>query len=583
MGSPQRLCWDVYMMFLILYYAIAVPVRVGFQIDPPNAALENFFSLCFGFDIILNFNTALKAKAEVFRDRWIIAKDYFKMWFWIDLVASFPFEMVLPANESVSELSPLNNATLTSTSAGGASGANKLGRLGKILRLLRIFKLLRLLKLGRIMKRMKALTEGNPNVMMLGRTFVTMGAILHWTACCYWFVVMQEGEEVRQLHGDGWNQWHPPDHVVDADDFELQYAYAFFWGISVTMGAGWDVIPGTRIEVGFSSVMITVGALLYITLLGSVTTIVANLNAEKTKQNAQLEAVLSHLKRRMVSKSVFRKVRDYYEFMWEDSGSGISASKTNKHLDELPHSLQVQLATEMHKTLLAQIPVFSSLDPEPAFFLVKCWMREIYVPNDVIVRAIGEDEKLYVVIRGKVSLYIPRNTDTYYAPQARSNSTTSISKKETDKQFLEQAIFMADMNPGNFFGESALFGSEVTVKKKRQAAVAINYSELLYITKEKFQILVDTFSLENTVDDIKSIYKSRTAKLRWRVAIILVKTIVRLNRMSKLPKKTPQQQSRPSFFNPRATFRRNSSISRKVYHVAPDAIKEDDEEEEAER
>ena len=177
----------------------------------------------------------------------------------------------------------------------------------------------------------------------------------------------------------------------------------------------------------------------------------------------------------MVSKSVFRKVRDYYEFMWEDSGSGISASKTNKQIDELPHSLQVQLATEMHKTLLAQIPVFSSLDPEPAFFLVKCWMREIYVPNDVIVRAIGEDEKLYVVIRGKISLYIPRNQDR----ASRSNSTTSISKSETDKQYLEQAIFMADMNPGNFFGESALFGSEVTVKKKRQAAVAINYSELV--------------------------------------------------------------------------------------------------------
>merc|ERR1711865_1039591 len=154
---------------------------------------------------VLNFNTALKVKNEVFTDRWTIAKDYFAMWFWIDLVASFPFELVMPAaGDEVLELNAgianLTGTYITSGGSSGASGANKLGRLGKIFRLLRIFKLLRLLKLGRIMKRMKSLTDGNPNLVTLVKTFLSMGAILHRTACGYWFVVMSEGAAVRDEH-----------------------------------------------------------------------------------------------------------------------------------------------------------------------------------------------------------------------------------------------------------------------------------------------------------------------------------------------------------------------------------------------
>lgn len=57
--NNYRLCWDVYMMALIIYYAIAVPVRVGFDIDPQFLPLENFFSACFGLDILINFNTSV--------------------------------------------------------------------------------------------------------------------------------------------------------------------------------------------------------------------------------------------------------------------------------------------------------------------------------------------------------------------------------------------------------------------------------------------------------------------------------------------------------------------------------------------
>lgn len=545
--SPQRLCWDVYMMVLILYYAVAVPVRVGFDIDPPNPQLENFFSLCFGFDMLFNFNTAVKVKGELSKDRWTIAKTYFFTWFWIDFIASFPFEVLLPSTEDV-EVAVTSvgfNDTVTMIDGGTTtSGVNKLGRLGKIFRLLRIFKLLRLFKLGRIMKRMKSLTEGNPNFVTLIKTLVSMGFMLHLTACGYWFIVMSEGRSVRtDLEESGFNQWHPPEYIVDPcmsaelvnevcsiDNFELQYAYAFFWGVSVTMGVGWDIIPGTKAQVAFSSIFIVIGALIYITLLGTVTTIVANFNAEHTRRLAKLESLLSYLKKRMVPKAAFKKVREYYEFMWE---GGSASAQPQQQLESLPASMQIQLASEMHKSLLSQIPVFRNLRPEASFFLVKNWARVLHLPNDVVVKRIGEDERLYIVIRGKVRLFL-------VSSDQRRRSVISREELETKEVAKVERLFLSDLYCGNYFGERAMIGSLADKNEKRQTAVAVTHSELLYITKEIFIQLVEKFRLQKIVEGVVRTYRSRKARTLWRVAIAKVRVVVRLTRLAKLSSAVPE-------------------------------------------
>ena len=53
--SPKRIGWDVYMMVLILYYSMAVPYRVSWDLDPDYEALEHFFTSCFILDIVFNW------------------------------------------------------------------------------------------------------------------------------------------------------------------------------------------------------------------------------------------------------------------------------------------------------------------------------------------------------------------------------------------------------------------------------------------------------------------------------------------------------------------------------------------------
>ena len=92
-------------------------------------------------------------------------------------------------------------------------------------------------------------------MMLLARTMAIMGFTLHWAACFYWMIVGLEGE----VNSCGWeedgadsyscNTWHPPPYVKD-QGMSMKYSYALFWGVSVTTGAGWDIVPSTELEVG---------------------------------------------------------------------------------------------------------------------------------------------------------------------------------------------------------------------------------------------------------------------------------------------------------------------------------------------
>ena len=133
------------MMLLILYYAIATPLRIGFDIDP-DQVIENVLTVLFFLDIVLNFFTGFYDKGLEVKNKTLIAKDYIKFWFWIDLMASFPFDVI---------------------TAGGTKGAGGAVKVTKLFKIMRILKLLRLLKLGPILKRVKETLFGSsPNVLM---------------------------------------------------------------------------------------------------------------------------------------------------------------------------------------------------------------------------------------------------------------------------------------------------------------------------------------------------------------------------------------------------------------------------------
>lgn len=80
-------------MFLIFYEILSIPFRISFDLEI-SAEFGNFITAIFLIDIAVTFNTAVWIKGNINYQYSAIFKQYIKLWFWLDLIASFPYDMV---------------------------------------------------------------------------------------------------------------------------------------------------------------------------------------------------------------------------------------------------------------------------------------------------------------------------------------------------------------------------------------------------------------------------------------------------------------------------------------------------------
>lgn len=82
----ERMYWDFLCMVAIIIIIFLLPFDIAFSLQSDFLNDFNYFSVAlFSLDMIINFNSAFIDKGEIIDDRKIIAREYFKLWFWIDL------------------------------------------------------------------------------------------------------------------------------------------------------------------------------------------------------------------------------------------------------------------------------------------------------------------------------------------------------------------------------------------------------------------------------------------------------------------------------------------------------------------
>jgi hypothetical protein len=81
------------------------------------------------------------------------------------------------------------------------------------------------------------------------------------------------------------------------------------------------------------------------TILGSVTSIVGNLNQAKSAKMAQLDVIVGHLQATKAPRQLIHRIFGYYEFMWDADAAGSlkSSAAFDNEVQTLPRSLQVSV------------------------------------------------------------------------------------------------------------------------------------------------------------------------------------------------------------------------------------------------
>ncbi|KAK0154188.1 Potassium voltage-gated channel subfamily H member 4 [Merluccius polli] len=175
--SVSKALWDWLILLATFYVAVTVPYNVCFtpyeEVDTSarstivsDIAVEMLFIL----DIILNFRTTFVSQSgQVVYEAHSICLHYATTWFFVDLVAALPFDLLYAFNITVTSL-------------------------------VHLLKTVRLLRLLRLLQKLDRYSQYSAMVLTL---LMSMFALLaHWMACV-WYIIGRK--EMERHHADGWD------------------------------------------------------------------------------------------------------------------------------------------------------------------------------------------------------------------------------------------------------------------------------------------------------------------------------------------------------------------------------------------
>jgi hypothetical protein len=211
-----RISWDVLSMLLVIFVTIMVPLRMAFDVaqgqsvDDPWFFVDTFIDVFFLIDLFLNFFTGTEStvnqgavyammpgKGRTEMRLRVVAINYITGYFWLDLAASLPINLILIVFAE-------------DVNAGGTASASRddVGdyRAIKILRTFKFFKLvrlLRLLRLSRAVTRLQDFIYIRPGTKQLIKLMMMLALAIHYVSCV-WFLLgssVSDGGWVHKAYG----------------------------------------------------------------------------------------------------------------------------------------------------------------------------------------------------------------------------------------------------------------------------------------------------------------------------------------------------------------------------------------------
>ncbi|WP_293082765.1 ion transporter [Okeania sp. SIO3B5] len=429
--------WQVLIVFITIYNALIVPFRIAFKnrFDGIWIVLDIIGDVILIIDIFIRFHLSYFEYGEYIEDKKKIAKNYLNRLFLRHLIASFPGDIIARI------VAPNSLFTIA---------------------LLRLPRLLRLPQFYRIFNKWETNININPTLIRMYKLVIIIILITHWVACI-WFML-------GSWESNGENSWLIRNSLQSASR-RTQYINSLYWAITTltTVGYG-DIIPTTEIEIIFTLVVMFLGISMYAYIVGNVSSLISNLDATKARYREKLGQIQTYMRENKISPKLQQKIRDYYQYRWIENRD----IRDYHILEELPYSLKMKLALQLHKEVIEKVPIFQGATTQFVEEIVMALTPEILPPNEYIIREGHWGHEMYFIKRGLV--------------QAFSEKTGTIYR---------------NMSAGTFFGEIAL----VYEQRRTASIITLTYCELFILEKDDFKKVLENYP--DFAANVKNIAKER--------------------------------------------------------------------------
>ncbi|OMJ81416.1 hypothetical protein SteCoe_18155 [Stentor coeruleus] len=384
--SPEnttKILWDICGFFIILYQAIFIPFYIAFSI---NLSTSSIFTVDFGImiyftiDILLNFNTSYYSHAELINDRKAIVKNYIKFWFWIDLISTFPYDVVY------------NVIEIRSHSFSYAP---------QLLRVLKFYRLLRLIRLAKMKKIFIQIeeyidSEAIINFLIVLRLFVFAFFITHWIACLWYYVSLMESEYYAYT-------WLSVAYFETGSTAEV-YVTSLYWAFTTmaTVGYG-DIVPITKNEMIFALVALLVSCGMFAYTVGSIGVLVSKYTQDEREYREKTVSINAFMKRRKIPIELRFRTRRYLEYTWEQYK--LKTLGEGEIIELLSEPLREEIFVYTRGAVLHSCSIIHKYSSHFIQQLSKLLEVNTFAPSDIIFEEGEKSAGMYFIRNGEVELF----------------------------------------------------------------------------------------------------------------------------------------------------------------------------------
>ncbi|NXP17930.1 KCNH4 protein, partial [Scytalopus superciliaris] len=337
--SIFKALWDWLILLATFYVAVTVPYNVCFTgtEESLSAARSTIVSdiaveMLFILDIILNFRTTYVSQSgQVVYDPRSICIHYMATWFFVDLIAALPFDLLY-----------IFNVTVTS--------------------LVHLLKTVRLLRLLRLLQKLDRYSQYSAMVLTL---LMSMFALLaHWLACIWYVIGRKELESNDPRTWDiGWlnelgKRLEAPyiNNSLGGPSIHSTYIASLYFTLSSLTSVGFgNVCANTDAEKIFSICTMLIGALMHAVVFGNVTAIIQRMYSRRSLYHTRMKDLKDFIRVHRLPQQLKQRMLEYFQTTWSVN-NGIDA---NELLHDFPDELRADVAMHLNKDIL-QLSVFET-------------------------------------------------------------------------------------------------------------------------------------------------------------------------------------------------------------------------------
>lgn len=465
--------WSFIILLLLIYTASVVPYRLCFIEETIMSwfILENIIDSLFFCDIIVTFNSSYHdEEMKLVCKRKDIALNYIKHWFFIDLTACIPVQLLISSGTDY----------------------NKLIRIARIPRLYRIFRFLKLLKFMRILRsidffnKLLELFKMTEGILRMIKFFMTVLLVIHVNGCIWYFIA-----RIDDTNSETWLMRY---NTVSMSDSDLYLMSIYFVMQTIaTIGFG-DIVPVTVFERIYALFLMIIGVGFYSYIVGNLSNIVKTLDNDFARIKSMLVGLNEFAKATKLPPQLKDKIKRYIE---TSSIPTVSSFSRESLIKELPTTLKKEVHIHMHKKIVGKILFFQDKDEQfIARFVAK--MKNMELEAGECIYYFGDyAEEVYYICKGRV-----------------------IMKSES-------GVVFKNYMQGSYFGELEVLNN---ISRKSTVQCVSPKATLMIITKRDFFVIMKDYP--EVLSEIKATARFREQKIAEANSEI-IKSIITSRELSK--------------------------------------------------